>query len=1098
MEIKSIKIHAYFGKRMLLMIMRTFIFLLCTTVFSLNTGISNAQEKVKIDQDRVMSVDEVFKIIKTQTKYSFIYPQEIFKDAPKVRLKKGVVSVGKLLQQTLPKGKFNVILGANNRITIKEKNKLQQKQVTGKVTDDSGQPIAGVTIFIKGTTRGTSTDFEGSYTITVPNSENVLVFTYLGFATQEITVGNQTIINVTLQEEVSQLDAVTVSGGYYTTSKREATGSIGKMESKAIEQQSVNNPIAALQGRISGLQITPTSGVPGSGFEVQIRGRNSIASGNEPLYVIDGVPYDSNSMASNDTSGSILRTGGLNPFSLIDPSSIKSVEVLKDADATAIYGSRGANGVVLITTKNGQAGKTSFNVNVSTGIAEVTRKLDLLNTEQYLEQQLEGLANDGLDPVPPFFEFFFPGIFAYDQDRYTDWQEELIGGTAEFNNYQASISGGSERTQFLLNGGYYTETTVFPGDFKYKRGSVLAKINHTSLDDKFKVQFSANYAVEDNFLPENDLVSTAYRLPPNAPALYDEEGNINFANSTFNNNPIAELEAKYQSKRFNLLTNGFLSYQITPSLEVKTSLGYTDTNLEGVRTSPSTRFNPAFGLGPEIASLWLNNAKRRSWIIEPQINWEHKLGNGTFKILAGATFQKQSDNGLVQQGTGFSSNAQIQNLSAASTVSILSENKTEYKYNAVFGRLNYNWDKKYIINLTGRRDGSSRFGPGKQFANFGAIGAAWLFSNEDFLKDNSIISFGKLRVSYGTSGNDQIGDYQFLDTYSNTGFPYNGVVGFEPSRLFNPDFAWEVNKKLELGLEMGFLNDHIFLTAAYYQNNSSNQLVGIPLPATTGFNSLNANLDAKVRNTGFELDLKTINIQKDKFNWYTSFNITVPKNKLVSFPGLEGSTFANQFVVGESLNIVKLYNNLGIDSDTGLYEFQDYNNDDIINASDDRQIIEDAAPKFYGGLHNSLNVGNWSLDMFFQYSKQKAYNIYANFSAPGGPGNQPVQILDRWQQPGDQTQFQQYSVGLNPLASIAYSRFRASNSGFTDASYIRLKNIEVAYTIPKHALKNMQCRLYVQGQNLLTITDFVGIDPERIGDRLSILKRWNFGVEINF
>ena len=1102
MEIKLINVRSLFRKRLLIMIMRTFIFLMCTTLFSFTTENSFSQEKVRIEKDQLVTIDQVFKIIKQQTEYNFLYPKNLFKNKPKVQLKKGEILVTKLLEQSLSNGKLSYKVTKENTIIIKEKvtdTKLQQQiKITGKVTDTSGQPLPGITVRVKGTNRATATSFDGTYTITVINKENLLVFTSIGFEAQEIKVGNKTIINITLKESVSTLDEITINAGYYNTTKKEATGSIVKIEAKTIARQPVNNPIAALEGRLSGVNITPTSGIAGSGYKVQIRGRNSIASGNEPLYVIDGVPYDSGTMSAIDTSIGILDGANLNPFSLIDPSSIESVEVLKDGDATAIYGSRGANGVVLITTKKGKAGKTTFNVNVSTGIAEVSKKLDLLNTEQYLAQLDEGLANDGLDPVPSFFEFFFPSKFVFDQNRYTDWQEVLLGGTAEFNNYQASISGGSERTQFLLNGGYYQETTVYPGDFKYKRGSVLAKINHTSSDDRFKVQFSANYTTENNNLPADDLVRAAYSLAPNAPALYDDEGNINFEDGAFFNNPIAALESEYESERFNLLANGFLSYQFLPNLEMKANFGYTDTSLEDFRTIPSNMFPPSFGAGPEVSTLVLNTGKRRSWIIEPQITWENKIGKGALKILAGATFQKQSDEQLTQSGVGFSSNSFITNLSAATTISINNQNATEYKYNAVFGRINYNWDKKYIINATGRRDGSSRFGPNRQFANFGAVGAAWLFSNENFLKDNKVLSFGKLRGSYGTSGNDQIGNYQFLDTYTNNGIPYNGVTGLQPSRLFNPDFAWEVNKKLELALELGFLNDNIFITGSYYRNNSSNQLVGIPLPGTTGFNSLNANLEAKVRNTGFELDLRTVNIQKDNFYWTTSFNITVPRNKLVAFPGLETSTFANQFVVGESLDIVKLYNNLGVDSDTGVFEFQDYNNDGVINAFDDREWIEDSAPKFYGGLSNNLTMGNWNLDVFFQFSKQKAQNVFASFDAPGGVTNLPVEVLDHWQEPGDSANFQSYTVGFNGQLISGFSRYTASNAVFNDASFIRLKNIAIGYTIPKDALGNVDCRLYLQGQNLFTITDYNGLDPQMIGSRLPILRRWNFGVEIKF
>ena len=1085
-------------KKLVLIIMRTFIFLFCATVFGLSpNNILSQNTKIKVEVDKTVTVDEVFALITDQTDYSFIYQSDLFKDTPKINLKKGVMKLNDLLMKTIVKrDDVSFILTANNAILIKEKSRIQQKQVSGKVTDESGQPVPGVTVLIKGTTRGTSTAFDGTYTLSVPDPANVLMFSYIGYATQEITVGTQAIINVALKEEISKLDEVTINAGYYKTSKREATGSIAKVDAKTIAKQPVNNLLATLQGRMAGVQITQQSGVPGDGFSIQVRGRNSINSGNEPLYVIDGIPYDSQTMSSRTTSS--ITNGNLSPFSLINPSDIESIEVLKDGDATAIYGSRGANGVVLITTKKGKEGKTIFNVNVNTGIGKVTNTTDLLNTEQYLEMRREAFVNDGVVDITTLPSRLTNDLLVWDQDRYTDWQKVLFGDTAYMTNFQASASGGTSTTQFLLSGGYQTETTVYPGNFKYSRGSVLAKVNHTSSDERFKVLFSANYAVENNNLPGSDQVMAAYFLPPNAPALYDDQGNLNFENNTFNN-PLAPLKNEYESERFNLLANTVLSYRIGSGLELKASLGYSDTNLGDFRTISSESFNPAFGFGPERSTLVVNDGKRKSWIIEPQINWVHPINKGTLKVLVGTTFQKQTDEQLTQVGQGFVSNNLINNLSAAISQRVLDEAKSEYKYQALFGRINYDWKNTYIINLTGRRDGSSRFGPNKQFETFWAIGAAWLFSNEKILKDDPFLSFGKLRGSYGTSGNDQIGDYQFLDTYSNNGTPYNGIVGFVPTRLFNPDFSWEVNQKLEVALELGMLKNRISLSGSYYRNISSNQLVGTPLASTTGFSSIQSNLEAKVRNTGFEIDLSTINFQKENFNWITSFNLTIPKNKLIAFPGLEGSTFANQFVVGESLSIRRLYNSLGVNPDTGVYEFEDVNNDGVISASDDRQRIGDAAPKYYGGLANNLSYKNWSLDFFFQFTKQKAPNYLTLFAFPGAAANQPAAILeDRWQQVGDRANLQRFGIGLNSDATRGFVNFRSSNEAFTDASFIRLKNISLSYTIPESKIHGVQCRLYLQAQNLFTITDYLGADPEQPSQRIPMLKRMNFGVEFNF
>ncbi len=1101
MEIKSIKIHANYGKRMLLMIMRTFIFLLCTTVFSLNTDITNAQEKIKIDQDEVMSVDEVFKIIKTQTKYSFIYPQELFKDAPKVQLRKGVTSVGKLLQQTLPKGKFNVILGADNRITIKEKSKSQQKQVSGKVTDEAGLPVVGATVLVKGTTKGTTTNFEGSYNITVTDKANVLVFSFLGLETQEITVGNQTTINVTLKEDVSQLNEVTINAGYYKTTQREATGSISKIEAKTIERQPVNNPLGAIQGYIPGVNIVQNTGVPGGGFKIEIRGKNFINGGTDPLFIIDGVPFGSSSLESPEISASINQ-GNVSPLNAISLSDIESIEVLKDADATAIYGSRGANGVVLITTKKGMSGKTQFKANVSTTLGNVSHFRDLMDTEQYLEVRREGIFGDGFGAFfdNPFFDFVWPDLKTWDQNRYTDWQKVLIGRTAYRNNAQLSVSGGSQQTQFLISGAHQKETTVFPGDANYKKSTAFSHINHKSQDDRFKVNLSTNYTIEKNKLPRTDLTNLAYTIEPNAPELYDEEGNINWENETFDN-PLAGLEEDYQVNINTLIANMGVSYQLIPSLGIRSNLGYSNVNLDSYSIYPSTARNPRFGFtSRNYSSIRANSSTRNSWIIEPQLNWKQKWNEVKLDVLFGSTFQRETTEQFVQTGRGFASNKLLRNISAAENIEVLEDADSEYSYQAFFGRINVNWKGKYILNITGRRDGSSRFGPGKQFGNFGAIGAAWIFSNENILNKNSVLSFGKLRTSYGVTGSDNIGDYRFLNTYSTTSFDYNGVSTLEPTGIFNPLLAWEENKKFEAALELGLFKDRILLNASWYQNRSSNQLIGIPLAATTGFNSLEGNFDATVENTGFELDLSIINIQNKNFSWKTTFNITVPKNELIKFDGIENSTFANRYKVGKSLNIIHFYKALGVNPDTGIYEFEDFNQDDNIDRIDDRQIIKDFTPEFYGGLGNSISYKNLSLDFFFQFKKQLGFNHFREDAIVGFRRNGPVEIFNRWQEPGDITSIQR-SGYLNPGNGLgtASEYQRDSDAAVTDASFIRLRNISLTYTVPKSISYGLDLSIYLQGQNLFTITGYDYRDPEQLGNSiLPPLRQITFGLNLGF
>jgi len=979
--------------------------------------------------------------------------------------------------------------------TPKSISKLQQQPgiITGTVTDSRGT-LPGVNITVKGKITASFSDTNGQYTITA-NPTDSLIYSFMGYKTLTIAVSNRSKIDATLTEDATALQEVTVNAGYYTVKEKERTGSIAKIKATDIEKQPVSNPLAAMQGRMAGVSITQNTGTPGGGFSIQVRGLNSIrGTGSDPLYIVDGVPYSSQSLGNEIISIGTL-PGAISPLNSINPTDIESIEVLKDADATAIYGSRGANGVVLITTKKGKAGETRFNVQAYTTVGEVTRKLDVMNTQQYLAMRAEAFANDGITEYPAD-AYDINGT--WDQNRYTDWQKKLIGGTAYINNAQASVSGGNEATQFLLSGTYRRETSVFPGEEHYGRGAVHSSIRHKSPDGKFHLNFSADYSGDKNTLPGLDLTSLAYRLAPNAPALYDDEENLNWQNGTFNN-PLAYLEGKYMSTTNNLISNAVLAYELGAGFEVKASLGYNDMRISEKRVSPTTMINPASEPGPDSARLYLNNGTTKSWIIEPQLNWKRAFTQLKIEALIGTTFQQQKTQQLAQAGYGFPGNSLINNISAASNIEILNNYISDYKYNALFGRLNFNLKEKYILNLTGRRDGSSRFGPGNRFANFGAVGAAWIFSNEAAVKRiDNILSFGKLRASYGITGNDQIGDYQYLDTYEVTANNYNGVIGIQPSRLFNPDFGWETNKKFEAAVELGFLKDRIFLSASYFRNRSSNQLVGVPLPGTAGFPSIQSNLDATVQNTGIELEITTANFKGKDFSWSTSLNLTVPKNKLVEFPGLEGSTYANLLVVGQPLSIFKTYHYTGVDPNTGVYTFEDYNGDGVITATDDRKYVADTSPEFYGGLSNQLSYKNWALDFLFQFVKQDARNYRYSTAMPGTFSNQPVEVTGHWPQDGTTAESQIYTTGANAAAAQAYFQYIDSDATVSDASFIRLKSLSLTYTVPTAWSKKFSAKIYAQGQNLLTFTNYKGADPENHSFYLPPLRQLTLGIQLGF
>ena len=605
---------------------------------------------------------------------------------------------------------------------------------------------------------------------------------------------------------------------------------------------------------------------------------------------------------------------------------------------------------------------------------------------------------------------------------------------------------------------------------------------------------STHYGIERNTLPASDLTFQAISLPPNAPALYDETGQLNWEDGTFTN-PLSILEGDFLLKRKTLLANLSLHYQLLPSLGIRLNTGHVSGHLDESRTYPNTILNPSYGLGPEYSSIYVNKGERNSWIAEPQLEWNTKLLSGKLTTLAGATFQQKTANALSYFGQDFASNELIHDLAAASFLLIQRDQETNYKYEAVYGRLNYSWQDRYIVNLTGRRDGSSRFGPGRKFANFGAVGAAWVFSEESFLKNSAWLDFGKLRGSYGSTGNDQIGDYGYLDTYTVSGTPYGGTVGIGPTQLFNPNFGWEVNKKGTVALELGLWNGRISTTIERYNNRSGNQLVGIPLPWTTGFSSVQGNLEAVVENRGWELSLQTLNFKNEQFSWTTAINLTFPKNELLVFEGLEESTYANQYVIGQPITIKKVFHYIGVDPETGVYQFEDYNGDGAINAPDDQQFTEDTAPQYYGGLRNVLHYGNWNLSFFFQFSKQKAYNYWYTGSPAGMMVNQPTEVLDHWQNPGNNPATQVYTTGNNSEATNAFYHFAMSDAAISDASYIRLKNVSVSY---KLIMKGLSWKIFLQAQNLLTFTNYKGGDPEQISGFVPPLRWISGGFQLTF
>jgi TonB-linked SusC/RagA family outer membrane protein len=971
----------------------------------------------------------------------------------------------------------------------------QNLTVTGRVTDPSGMPLPGVTVVIKGTPPiGTTTTADGNYSLKNVSSDAVISFSFIGYKTVEVSVEGRTVVNVQLLEDVTAIDEVIINAGYYSVKDRERTGSIARVTADEIKNQPVSNVLAAAQGRMAGVSITQNSGLPGSGYKIQIRGVNSLRrTGNYPMYIIDGVPISAETPSS--VSGTILPYGEIDPLNVINPNDIQNIEILKDADATAIYGSRGANGVILITTRSGKAGqKPSFSVTTGYGLGRVASKLELLNTEQYLGMRRQAFANDGITTYPAN-AYDINGT--WDETRYTDWQKELIGETAINSAIQLSVGAGNKNTGFLISGSHNEQTTVFAKDFRYKTNNLSGSLNHRSDNNRFTLNAAGLFSAQTNNLIRTDISKQSLMLSPNAPALYKEDGSLNWENNTFTN-PVAANLSTYgnDNKTFNVNLN--MGYELFRSFSVKFNGGFNYRAFNEIGLRPNTIYNPAYGITPANSSATRANHQQFSYLLEPQLNYRKKFGNHELDVLVGGTFQQTQTAALELYSYGFKSNALITSLSAASNVSVNSDQKKEYKYAALFGRVNYNYKNRYIMNLTGRRDGSSRFGPENRFANFGAVGIAWLFSEESILKESKWMSFGKLRASFGVTGSDLIGDYQYLDTYTVSSTLYGGSTSLYPTRLFNPYFSWEKTTKLEIALETGFFNDRVRLDAAWYRNRSGNQLVGIPLPTTTGFSSVQANLPATVENKGFEAELRTTPVLTGNFKWNSSINISIPRNKLLSFPGLEGSTYANTYVTGYPVSIVKVYNYEGIDPETGLYTFTDYNEDGNISSPEDNRVIEDVGIRYFGGWSNQFSFKQWDFSFLLQFVSQRQSNYNSLMPFLGAMYNQPVEVLDVWSVENPDGRYMPYSAGYNPEKSRLTGYFKSSNATISDASFIRLKNIQLSYRLQvDKSIKEVL--VYVQGQNLLTLTDYFGLDPEfNLTGYLPPLKTWSLGFQLNF
>jgi TonB-linked SusC/RagA family outer membrane protein len=939
----------------------------------------------------------------------------------------------------------------------------QNLSVAGMVTDETGIPFPGVSVRLKGNNRiSTATDVNGHFNLNYPQTSNAtLIFSYTGYTSRELVIGTQTSVSLSMNPDAGSLNEVQIIG-YGTTTRKTSTGSLASITAREIGQQPVGNPLAALSGRLSGVLIAQNNGVPGGAVQIQIRGQNTLQSGGIPLYVIDGVPFTNFNGGSPPTDnlnafGTSGASGGLSPFNMINPSDIERIDVLKDADATSIYGSRGANGVVLITTKKGQSGKVKVNVNLNTGFTEVNRKIPMMNLDQYLTMRREAFANDGTAPNTSNA----PDLTVWDQTKSTDFQKLLFGNKGHIDEAQMSLSGGNEQTRFFFNSGYRRESTVYQGNNASRRFSNRLNLDHTSANRKFAINLSVAYTNDNTTVPTTDVVS-AYNLPPNLP-LYDADGKLFWA--TGFTNPLASLQRTYTGVTNNLIANSNIRYTITDGLNAKVNFGYTSNRLDQIAKNPASSQNPT--LSPNSLADF-TNGNAQNWIIEPTLDYSKSIGGGKFTALIGTSYQQNSSNTLFLRGTNYSNEALLGTLTAAGTVTVSYHNIVKYKYNAIFGRLNYEWKDKYLLNATYRRDGSSRFGPDNRFGNFAALGAGWIFSQEDFIKNSlPFLSFGKLRGSFGNTGNDQIANYIYLPLYSPAS-TYLGNAATNVVTLPNEGIRWESTKKLDVAIELGFLKDRIYLTANYYRNRSSNLITLNALPTQSGYNSYNTNLPATIQNRGVELELSTTNIVAGDFTWKSALNVSFTNNQLLDFPNLASSFYASSYVVGEPVNVIRLYRYLGVNPTTGVATYEDKDGNGVINAND--RYVANIGTPYYGGFNNSFTYKGFELGIFFQFNHRFGVTEILN-TRPGALVNQNDYWLGRWTPTNTASAIPGASATAGTPISASYNNYTSSDAVYGDASYLKLRSVNLSYNLPSKWLAPAHlsaCNVFIQGQNLYT------------------------------
>ncbi len=952
----------------------------------------------------------------------------------------------------------------------------QNRPVTGKVVGaDDGLPLPGVSVRVQGGTAGTTTNSEGIFSLNADGSARTLVFTYIGYSTQQVNIPASNKMEVRMTVDAQQLTEVVVTG-YGVAQKRDVGSASVRIEAKQIENLPIQSFDRALQGRASGVQVTSQSGQPGGAINVRVRGVGSINAGNDPLYIVDGVQVKTSAISGQ---------GSTNTLASINPNDIESIEVLKDAAAASIYGAAAANGVVLVTTKRGRSGATQVTFSAQQGVMQNISRYDVMNSQQYAAFKVPGAVNAGVAEASAIAFFGDPSNASAPT---TNWFDAI---TREGNSkiYDLSFSGGDAKTTFFVSGSYTDQEAQVISAF-YKRGTFRGNLGH-KVSDKFSIGANISLTASRIFgsIENGAFVNGPFYYPftlrPDVP-IFQPDGSYTQGAALKASFPYNIVQGANEEVRtgnaLQTVSNFNATYKITPDISISgfSGIDFVDTRDDNQR--PATI--PAFSGNGGTASVV--NTRILDWNSNVTANYNKKFGAHTVGALAGAEYKEQNVESASATGSGFP-NPLFRSLQNASPLSIAGF-FTGYKKAGVFTKLSYDFDNKYYVSGTLRYDGSSRFGINQQYGLFGGISGTWRVTGEKFMESLDALSDLKLRASYGVVGNDQINDFASRALFG-AGGSYLGSNGIRPSQLGNSNLSWEEARTVNLGLDFGVFANRITGSVDVYRRTNDDLLLSRPLVNDSGFGSINENT-GRVQNEGIEFGLNTINLNtKWGLQWSTNFNVTFQRNKILKL--LEGQDqIGTQFFVGQPIDIIYTYKWAGVNPADGRPMWYDGNGNYTYNLvfANDAAIQGTRYPKAYGGLNNTLNFKNVSLDFLFQYQygNDAFVSFFQNIWNSGFSDDNQLtsQLSEQWTTPGQITAVPRalrQTPHPNNQGTLSSSLTTGSTRYLYDASYIRLKNVTLAYDLPiklASKVKMRTIRVFATGVNVLTFTNFPGLDPE--------------------